>query len=91
MKTNLKLLENTRRYRKTKKGILTNIYNRQIKKNIIVNYTLKELHNYFLNNKKFNRLYNEWIKNNYEKQFIPSIDRIDCKKGYNFNNIQCIH
>ena len=91
-KTNPKLLENTSNYRKTKKGILTNSYNKQkerSKKNGLPcpSYSLIELHDRYLNDEKFNRLYLEWIKHGCNKQFKPSIDRINCKKAYTLDNI----
>ena len=90
--TNLKLLENTSRYRKTPKGILTNIYNKQRERSRVKNiclpsYSLKELHEKYLNNRRFKRLYSEWIERNYDKQFKPSIDRINCVEPYTLNNI----
>jgi hypothetical protein len=84
-----KLLENTRNYRKTKKWLLTNIFHK-MKYRRWVEFTLSQLHNRFLDDKKFNRIYNEWVKSWFEKQFIPSIDRINCKIGYTLNNIHII-
>lgn len=83
------------KYRRSKKGLLTNTYNKQkersrIKKIPLPSYSLKELHDKFLDDKKFNRIYNEWIKNNYHKQFKPSIDRINYKKPYTLRNIQIL-
>lgn len=89
MKTELRLLKNTQRYRRTKKGILTNSYQNQ-KSRYRVDYTLKELHNRFLNDKMFNRIYNEWVKSGYNMQFKPSIDRIDSRKHYSLKNIHCM-
>ena len=79
----------TEKYRKTKKGILTNSYSHQ-KKRKPVCYTLNELHNAFLEDKKFNRLYNEWVKSGFVKGKKPTIDRINCKEGYLLNNIHCM-
>ena len=81
--------DSLKKYRRTKKGILTNIYSKQ-KTRKGVNYSLKELHAMFLNNKKFDRLYKEWIKSNYNIQFKPTIDRINPKLGYTQDNIHCL-
>jgi hypothetical protein len=82
-------MNSTEKFRKTKKGILTNSYSKQkTRKN--VTYTLKELHLKFLNDNRFNRLFNEWVKSNYNKEFKPTIDRINCKLDYNLDNIQCL-
>ena len=91
MNTNTKerLLENTRRWRKTKKGVLTNMYDHMRRRHKVF-FSLQEFHNMFLNDKKFNRLYEEWVKSNYNKQLKPSIDRIDCRKPYTVRNIHMI-
>ena len=89
MKTPSNLLQNTQKYRKTKKGVLTNSYNHQIQRRD-VKYSLKELQDKFLNNKRFIRLYNEWLKSNCKKELKPTIDRINCKKGYNLMNIHIL-
>lgn len=86
MKTEERLLKNTERYRKTKKGVLTNIYNHQKNRNI-VEYSLKEFQDRFIDDKTFKKLYDEWVKHNYNKQYKPTIDRIDCFGTYNFKNI----
>jgi len=88
-KTSLKLLENTRKWRKTKKGVLTNIYS-HMRERHQVSFSLKEFHTMFLNDKKFDRLYKDWLKSKCNKQLKPSIDRIDCKKAYTKNNIQML-
>lgn len=55
-----------------------------------VEFTLNELHSIFLDDKKFDRIYQEWVKSNYHKQKIPSIDRINCKIWYTISNIQIL-
>jgi hypothetical protein len=84
-----KSLEATRKFRKTKKGVLTNSYGHQ-KQRRNVEYTLKELHEKFLHDKKFNRIYEEWVNSGYDLQFKPTIDRINCKKTYTIENIQIL-
>ncbi len=51
------------------------------------NYTLGDLHNKYLTDGKFSRLYNEWVRSGYQKQYKPTLDRIDCKKPYSLDNI----
>jgi len=83
------IMNNTEKFRKTKKGILTNSYSKQ-KPRKVVSYSLKELHNKFLSDFRFNRLFIEWEKSNYLKDLKPTIDRINCKKPYNLENIHCL-
>lgn len=82
-------MNSTQKFRKTKKGILTNSYSKQKSRKKVL-YTLKELHDKFLNDPKFDRLFKEWVKSNYNKNFIPTIDRINCKKDYTIDNIHCL-
>lgn len=84
-----KLLANTRRYRKTKKGVLTNMYRHMVGRHN-VDFTLQDFHDRFLVDKKFNRLFSEWKKNQYQKQFKPSLDRIDKNKSYSVGNTQML-
>ena len=85
-KTKEETKEYNKNYRRTKNGLLVNIYNRS-KFFHIMEFTRKEFIDKFLNDKKFNRLFYEWEKSNYKKQLVPSLDRIDNKKNYSFDNI----
>lgn len=87
--TKSNLLANTKKYRRTPKGLLTNSYAKQQNRRE-VHYTLEQLHEKFLNDKRFLRVFKEWEKSGYNLQFQPTIDRIDCKKDYFLNNIQIL-
>ena len=87
MTTNIQLLKNTQKYRKTKKGVLTNMY-QHMKNRHKISFSLKEFQDRFISDKKFIRIYNEWVKSGYDKQFKPSLDRIDNKKEYTQENTQ---
>jgi hypothetical protein len=85
MKTNIRLLKNTQKYRRTLKGVLTNMYD-HMRKRHLVNFTLIEFHNKYLNDKCFIRLHNNWVKSNFNIQLKPSLDRTNCKLPYTFEN-----
>jgi hypothetical protein len=40
--------------------------------------------------KNFKVLYKNWVKSGYEKNFRPSVDRLDSTKGYSFDNIRLV-
>ena len=82
-----KLLENTRRFRRTKKGLLTNLYHKMKGRNQ-VSFSLDDFHSLFLNDKLFDRLFIEWEKSKYDTMKKPSIDRINHNKPYTKENIQ---
>lgn len=84
-KINSQLLENTRRWRKTKRGVVTNLYHK-MKGRHEVSFTLQWLHG-FAQDKKFNRLFEEWKKSGYKKEKKPTIDRINNKKPYTKTNV----
>ena len=41
-------------------------------------------------NLSFNSLYRKWVESGYERKLSPSIDRINPKEGYTFENIRWI-
>lgn len=86
----MKLLENTSRFRRTPKGLLTNMYD-HLKRRHEISFTLKEFHERYLSDRKFKRLYSEWVKSSFKKQYKPSLDRISNKLGYSVKNTQMLN
>lgn len=82
-------MNSTQIYRKTKKGVLTNMYDHMRRRHPI-EFTLSDFHKMFIEDKKYIRLYNEWVKNGYKKEFKPSLDRISNKGNYSSNNIHML-
>lgn len=83
----------TQTYRKTPKGVLTNIYCKQVERSIrkglpTPEYTLAEFHSLYLNDKTFLSIYNNWINGGCQYYDKPSFDRADPDKGYTKDNIQ---
>ncbi|WP_133173949.1 NUMOD1 domain-containing DNA-binding protein [Staphylococcus agnetis] len=81
--------------RRTKKGHLTQVYygmkirnkNKGFGK---LPFTLTNFVEKYINSYEFVVLYEAYKKNNYEKVLAPSIDRINPKLGYFFENMQFI-
>lgn len=84
-----KSLSATQAYRRTKKGVLTNMYGHMLNRNSVL-FTLPEFHKRFMDDDKFKRLHDEWVKSGFLKQMKPSLDRIDCKKPYTVENTQML-
>lgn len=51
-------------------------------------YTKDQLKEWLFSKSKFHDLYYNWVKSGYNKELVPSIDRINDYEGYNLNNIQ---
>lgn len=84
-----RLLENTKKYRETRKGVLTNIFH-HMKARRTVNFSLSDFHERFLNDKKYVRIHAEWLKSGKNKMNKPSIDRISRKLDYTMENIHLV-
>ncbi len=78
-------------YDKTEKGVIRVIYktqvrNSKVRKMELPNYTKKEFSEWaYING--FKNLYDNWVKNNFDKNLKPSVDRKNDFKTYTFDNI----
>lgn len=81
-----KYIEYNNKYRKTKKGVLTNSYNAMCRRRE-TNFSLKEFQDKYIEDRTFNRLFEDWKRHHYSHAFKPTPDRIDCLKNYSFDNL----
>jgi len=84
-----------KKYRRTKKGLITNIYSQQKssskkRNHELPNYTKQELKEWMVSQPNFKTLYNNWVKSGYKKVFKPSCDRLNDYKSYALDNIQLV-
>ena len=80
---------------KTPEGLIAKIYNSQLgssrkRGHSLPEYSQEELKVWIKNNDKFEYLYNLWAASNYDKELTPSVDRLDDKIGYSFDNIRLV-
>lgn len=90
----MKILENTRRWRLTYKGLSANLYSKVRERSRRndrrdENFTLAEFRAW-LNTTNFSRLWERWKCNGYKSAERPSVDRKNCLDGYRFENMQII-
>lgn len=79
--------------RKTEEGLLSNMYDAQKRRSRIKGYhhpyyTKKEFIIWCKSQKLWYNLFKNWKESGYNKDFVPSIDRINNYKGYSFDNIR---
>lgn len=87
------LLTNIKDYQRTKDGLIAKIYsaqrsNSKTKGNPTPTYSKQELKDWLYSQKKFHLLYDNWKRLNFQKDYIPSVDRKDDYLEYSIQNIQ---
>ena len=85
----------TKIYRRTKDGFISQIYSDQLSSSKNRNfhsptYTKQELKDWLFSQGLFHRLYNIWIKSGFVKKLRPSCDRLNDYDGYSLDNLQLI-
>jgi len=53
-------------------------------------YSKVELKNWLINQGKFLPIYNTWVDSGYKKELTPSVDRLNDRCGYKFENIRLV-
>jgi len=80
-------------YRRAKDGLISRIYENQVSHSKKRNhpkpsYTKQELKEWLFSQSLFHKLYDNWKRLDYQKEYIPSVDRKDNHIGYTMDNIQ---
>lgn len=80
-------------YKKTIRGLLNSMYNHQKtsskrRKHILPNYSFEIFYLWALEKPELYTLFNLWVKSNYNKNSIPSVDRLNDNLPYTLSNIQ---
>ncbi len=80
-------------YRHTKKGLVSSIFQHQKhsskkRKNIPPTYSQDDLKEWLFSQPLFHILYDNWKRLDYQKEYTPSVDRLNDYVGYSISNIQ---
>ena len=86
------LLTSTQAFRRTPKGVLTNLYSKMKERNAAkgfgeLPFTLDELQSAYLTDQTFLGLFSKWVDSEYAKDLKPSFDRTNPTIGYSLKNI----
>ena len=87
--------EKSLNFYRSKEGLILKIYSNQkasSKKrgHHMPLYSKLELQKFIFSHTNFENLYNNWVDSNYNKDYAPSIDRLNDYLPYSFDNIQLI-
>ena len=79
--------------RRTKHGLVGKIYggqrsNSKKRGHEMPTYTRDELEDWLFSQELFHKLYDNWKRLDYQKEYVPSVDRKDDFIGYTISNIQ---
>jgi len=82
-------------YYRSKEGLVTKLYRHQRSSSkqrghAMPTYSKEELREWLYSQKKFHVLYDNYKRLDYQKDYIPSVDRIDDYIGYTMANIQLV-
>lgn len=82
-----------KKYRRSKKGVLTNIYDHLKRRNkakfgMELTFTSKEFQEKYIDDNDFLNIYNGWVDSGYQYYKKPSVDRKNPDEPYIFENMQ---
>ena len=82
-------------YKRSKDGIVSKIYANQLRsarqrEMELPTYSKEELREWLYSQKKFHLLYDNYKRLNYQKDYVPSVDRKDDYISYTMSNIQLL-
>jgi hypothetical protein len=80
---------------RTKLGVIGRIYHSQIHRSRRKGwpdplYTKDDFYKWIQNQTRFHRLFHEWEGSGFQKNKVPSVDRIDCLLPYSLENIHVL-
>lgn len=97
VRAHCKACENLRsyNYRKTKEGVVTQIYHMQKQSSRerchpLPSYSKEQLKAWMFLHPDFESIYNKWVASGYLRKNAPSCDRINSLKPYTLENIQLV-
>jgi len=82
-------------YRKSKRGIINQIYRNQVSSAkqrgmALPEYSIAEFYDWIISKRAFHRIYNEWVNSGYKETEVPSCDRVNDRISYRFDNIRVV-
>jgi len=64
--------------------------NSKVRNYPLPNYSFNEFMEWAINKTNFNEIFENWAKSNFEKDLVPSVDRINDYISYEFGNIRLV-
>ena len=84
-----------REYGQSYKGLVKRIFNHQLRNCLQRNhtppsYTEEELYEWYVGDTAHLQLHEAWKQSNFDRELVPSIDRLDNDKSYSLDNIELV-
>ena len=83
----------SKKYKRSAPGLIKNMYNNQKQSSKRrghpnPSYTKEELRDWIMSQPLFEELHKKWVDSGYERELVPSVDRLDDSLPYTMNNIR---